>query len=99
MSRPAPSPSRATRRRLSRARAVRRAAGGRCQVMTRRRLCGSVSSGVALVDGVPVAACPAHLPTRTDRPGHAPAARDRDRWTRDLLAKLRRERETSDDSE
>ncbi len=92
-----PAPSRATRRRLSRARAVRRAAGFRCGMGTAGRPCRSASSGVVLVDGVPVAACPSHLPDRLAHPVRTPAARDRDKWARDLLAKLRREAATRDD--
>ncbi|WP_157551462.1 hypothetical protein [Micromonospora globosa] len=52
---------------------------------------------MVLVDGVPVAACPSHLPDRLAHPVRTPAARDRDKWARDLLAKLRREAATRDD--
>ncbi|MGC4778817.1 hypothetical protein [Micromonospora chalcea] len=94
---PTLAPSRATRRRLSRARAVRRAADFRCGMGPARRPCRSASSGVVLVDGVPVAACPAHLPDRLALTVRARAARDGDQWARDLLAKLRREAATRDD--
>jgi hypothetical protein len=96
----APAPSRPTRRRLSRARATRRAAAYRCQITAGRRPCGSASSGMSLVEGRQVAACAVHLPGRTGRPGHALAARDSQAWARVLLDRLRRDRTaSSDDSE
>ncbi|MFF4938786.1 hypothetical protein [Micromonospora sp. NPDC000729] len=52
---------------------------------------------MVLVDGVPVAACPAHLPDRLAVTVRTRATRDGDKWARDLLAKLRREAATHDD--
>lgn len=87
-------PSRATRRRLSRARRVRRAADYRCAVGPAVRPCRSAASGVVLVDGDTLAACPSHLPRRPTYSTRTPARRDPDGWARTLLAAMRRDRET-----
>lgn len=88
-------PSRSTRRRLSRARRVRRAAGFRCQLGPVDRPCRSAASGVVRRDGQDLAVCYAHTPAR---PVHSTrSAHDQpDGWTRSLLAALRRDRVTRD---
>ncbi len=92
---PTPAPSRATRRRLSRARAVRRAAGCRCELGPVNRPCGSAASGVVRRDGRDLAACYRHLPAAPVRA--ARTAHDRvEGWARPILARLRRDLAASD---